>query len=137
MIYVLLVLASLLSQRCAQWDGMFCKAASFNEFIRCSHQFVSLIFFHKFFSVWAVGKEKKLFIGPRHFWDWWNNLINSLLVCSWFFKLKFLTASSKPRCSVHVLIVTSFPFKFVMSPSFHWACSLILLLLHCFSQKLL
>ena len=30
------------------------------EFNRCFHQFVSRIFFHEFFSVWAVEKENKL-----------------------------------------------------------------------------
>ena len=36
-----------------------------NEFIRSFHQFVSRIFFHEFFSGWAVEKEAKHFIGHK------------------------------------------------------------------------
>ena len=36
-----------------------------NEFIRCFHQFVSLIFFHEFFSVGTVEKENRLLIGSK------------------------------------------------------------------------
>ena len=40
---------------------------SFNEFIRCFHQFVSLIFSTNFFSVGAVEKENKVLIDPKWF----------------------------------------------------------------------
>ena len=36
-----------------------------NEFIRCFHQFFSWLFFHQFFSVWAIEKENKFLIGPK------------------------------------------------------------------------
>ena len=50
------------------WVGIFDK--SYNEFIRCFHQFVSLIFsFPWLLSVWTVEKENKLLISPNQFFS--------------------------------------------------------------------
>ena len=84
----------------------FPSRKSCNKFIRCFHQFVSQVFFHKLFSVWAVEKGNKLLIGPKKVFklnfsqlaswkrnhniyskifrklgirDWWNYLMNCTL----------------------------------------------------------